>query len=93
MRRRVSHADPIVAAYHRAVLLVEALPAWAQVRRRWFFGGKTMLREMEREDPARAAAYAAAASPSADAAAFRRLLDAVFDARLPRPPRAGPIDA
>ena len=79
MRARVRHPDATLAAFHRATLLVEALPSWAQVRRRWFFGGKAALGEFSRTDPALHAAWVAAASPTADAAAFDRLLERVFD--------------
>jgi hypothetical protein len=79
MRARVRHPDAALAAFHRATLLVEALASWAQVRRRWFFGGKAALGELLRTDPALHAAWVAAASPAADAAAFDRLLDRVFD--------------
>lgn len=79
MHARVRHPDAALAALHRATLLVEALGAWAQVRRRWYFGGKATLGHLPRSDPAFHAAWVAAAAPAADAAAFDRLLDRVFD--------------
>ncbi len=90
MRARVAHPDPLLAAYHRATLLVESLPAWAEVRRRWFHGGKAALASLAVEDPTTRDAYEVAARPGADVADFLRLLDAVFDARLPRPAPCGP---
>jgi hypothetical protein len=87
MRTRVQHPDPLVRAVQRATLLVEALPAWAQVRGCWFFGPKAALRSMAHDDPHFARAFTAAAAPDA----FLGLLDAVFDPSLPRPAAAGPV--
>jgi len=93
MRQRILAPDPQMRAFQRATLLVEALPCWAQVRRRWFFGGKEALRSLPREDPAMAAAYAAASAPGADVGALHRLLDVVFDAKLGRPEPRGSLAA
>jgi hypothetical protein len=88
MRTRIRHPDPTMAAYYRADVLVESLPCWAQVRRRWFFGGKAALGEIRRSDPAVYAAYAAASAPDAGPEALDALLDRVFDpaASADRPP-------
>jgi len=91
MRGRVASTDPVLAALHRATLIVESLPAWAEVRRRWYFGGKAALRALPTEDPVMYAAWVEASRPGAEVAAFLRLLDAVFDERFGRPPSSGPV--
>jgi uncharacterized protein len=81
MHGRLRDPDPTFAAYRRAEVLRETLPAWAEVRRRWYVGAKPTLRRIRDEDPAFHAAYVAAARPGASLAEFDRLLDLVFDAR------------
>ncbi len=88
MRERIRSADPTLAAVQRAIVLVQSLPAWAEVRRRWFFGTKDAIATLGRDDPDVHRALLAAAAPGAEVEAFDRLLDAVFDPALRPPPRS-----
>jgi uncharacterized protein len=91
MRGRIRHADPTLAAFHRAVLIVESPQSWAEVRGRWFFGPKATIAALPGEDPSMHAAFAGAVRPNASLDAFDCLLDAVFDPRLRPAAARGPV--
>jgi predicted nucleotidyltransferase len=79
MRGRLRDPDPTFAAYRRAEVLRETLPAWCQVRRRWYLGAKPTLRSIAEVDSTTHVAYVAAARADAPITALDRLLACVFD--------------
>ena len=87
MRARIRATDPTLAAFQRANVIVQALPAWAEVHHRWYFGTKETLTTIAREAPALHAAFVAAIVPGAPVDAFDRLLNALFDPAIRPPPR------
>lgn len=85
MRARIRAPDPTLRAIQRAVLVAEILPAWAELRARWYGGTKESIETLRVADPAAHAALLSATRPGAEAEDLERLIDAVFHPSL-RPP-------